>query len=390
MNSKFNQCQILNEILDSQDGIMLKLYISSKYKHVFTSEFINLSSKSDSSNTSTISNDWFDFLDIVKVDHEISYDRMLCAFKLFSDKLLTQSWHLPLLYSLSNDLTGKALDERFDNSAVDKAADILMHAFRCCIRHRQWSAPIPIANCLFKLYNRMGRLILCKPLLRAFSQKSSMYENSSEDFLTTGDKLSFLYYAGICNCLVFQDCKQALFDLEYVFRMSSTKSKYLKQSQNLLKWLLPLKLSVKGEFPKNSLLTKYKIDSVYSELLLSVRSGQPFIFDKLIYSHVRLFLKWRTLMIWQSCRIIAVRNMFRRIILAIQSHFQYDNKINITDICKFVLACCTEATHFNTDECILLMCQLINDGFLKAYISEKHMKVVLSKEQPFPKISEIL
>ncbi|CAF4265346.1 unnamed protein product, partial [Adineta steineri] len=41
-------------------------------------------------------------------------------------------------------------------------------------------------------------------------------------------------------------------------------------------------------------------------------------------------------------------------------------------------------------QCVTLLATLISQNRIKAYISYKHMTVVLSKEDPFPKVQQVI
>lgn len=66
------------------------------------------------------------------------------------------------------------------------------------------------------------------------------------------------------------------------------------------------------------------------------------------------------------------------------------NKNSVVELQQFLQALhYVEGKHIDLEDTHCLLCNLIHDGQLKGYISLAHQKVVLSKTDPFPKLSAI-
>ena len=83
----------------------------------------------------------------------------------------------------------------------------------------------------------------------------------------------------------------------------------------------------------------------------------------------------------ETLYLLVVRNLFRQVWLALNK----ENKISIEMFTRAI----EWSNHGETCDplqCATLLATLISQSRVKAYISYKHMTVVLSKEDPFPKL----
>lgn len=87
----------------------------------------------------------------------------------------------------------------------------------------------------------------------------------------------------------------------------------------------------------------------------------------------------------ETLYLLAVRNLFRQVWLL----FDRENKISVDTLTR-ALEWSNNGEPCDQLQCVTLLATLISQNRLKAYISYKHMTVVLSKEDPFPKLQQTI
>ncbi|GFG29797.1 hypothetical protein Cfor_00230 [Coptotermes formosanus] len=126
-----------------------------------------------------------------------------------------ENWSLPIMYTICLDLRLMAM--RADRTltakgigrpkeTLEKAAECLMGCFRVCAADnrsledytKRWGM-LSLVNQLFKVYFRINKLHLCKPLIRAID--SSPFK----DHFALGQRVTYRYYVG----------RKAMFDSDY-------------------------------------------------------------------------------------------------------------------------------------------------------------------------------
>ena len=140
-----------------------------------------------------------------------------------------------------------------------------------------------------------------------------------------------------------------------------------------------------GYTPCLKIITKYKL-TAFHDLLVAIKQGQLYKFDQLTKTiHHKYFLSKGLLLHIETLYLLTVRNLFRQVWLLMNR----ENKISVN-----VFAHAFQWSNNNEPcdqmQCITLLATLIGQNRMKAYISYKHMIIVLSKEDPFPKIQQII
>ena len=139
-----------------------------------------------------------------------------------------------------------------------------------------------------------------------------------------------------------------------------------------------------GYTPSLSIITKYKLNA-FHDLLLTIKHGQLFDFDQCVkITHHKYFLSKGLLFHVETLYLLAVRNLFRQVWLLMNK----ENKISV-DIFAQAFQWSHRAETIDQFQCLTLIATLISQNRIKAYISYKHMIVVLSKEDPFPKYQQM-
>ena len=136
-----------------------------------------------------------------------------------------------------------------------------------------------------------------------------------------------------------------------------------------------------GYTPSLPIIVKYKL-SAFHDLLLAIKQGQLHAFDQYVKSiHHKYFLARGLLLHIETLYLLAVRNLFRQVWLLLNR----ENKIPVDTFAR-AFEWSNNGEPCNQLQCLTLLATLISQNRIKAYISYKHMTVVLSKEDPFPKL----
>lgn len=140
-----------------------------------------------------------------------------------------------------------------------------------------------------------------------------------------------------------------------------------------------------GYTPSLDIILKYKLNEFY-DVLISIKQGQLYKFDQYIKKiHYKYFLSKGLLLHIETLYLLVIRNLFRQVWLLMNK----ENKISV-EIFTRALEWSNNGELCDQLQCITLLATLISQNRIKAYISYKHMTVVLSKEDPFPKIQQTI
>uniref|UniRef100_S4R5C9 PCI domain containing 2 n=1 Tax=Petromyzon marinus TaxID=7757 RepID=S4R5C9_PETMA len=178
-----------------------------------------------------------------------------------------ENWALPIMNSVTLDLrifansvslTFHPLLESIhkQGDTLEKAADTLMSCFRVCASDnragiddsKKWGM-LFLVNQLFKIYFKINKLHLCKPLIRAIDS------SPLKDEYTKAQRVTFKYYVGR-KAMFDSDFKQAEEYLSFAFSHCHRSSQ--KNKRMILIYLLPVKMLL-GHMPTLRLLKKYDL-----------------------------------------------------------------------------------------------------------------------------------
>eukprot|EP00794_Sanderia_malayensis_P011060 gene11060-12228_t len=196
---------------------------------------------------------------------------------------------LPVLYAVAMDLRQFALnaDRQLSKShqgkfgeRLEKAAEALMILFRVCVsdtrvaleKSKKWGM-LAIVNQLFKIYFKINKLQLCKPLIRAI------------DSLPIKDQ----------------------------FKMS-----HLVTYRLILVYLLPVKMQL-GRMPSIKLLRKYDLPQ-FIDIAKAVCVGNLLLLNQALEQHQDFFIRSGIYLILEKLKIITYRNLFKKTCLLMNTH----------------------------------------------------------------------
>merc|ERR1719474_1171636 len=296
-----------------------------------------------------------------------------------------ENWLLPVMYVVCLDLRLFALQaDKQKRSAgrgkpgetLEKASEGIMACFRVCAADaraaedvtKRWGM-LNLVNQLFKIYFKVNKLHLCKPLIRAV-ESSALKDRFSKSQLVT-----YRYYVGR-KYMFDNNLKEAEEYLRYSFEHCYRESQSNKRL--ILIYLIPVKMLL-GQMPKISLLKKYDL-SEFTGVMEAVKEGNVFNLNKALEEHERTFINWGIFLILEKLKIITYRNLFKKVTLLMPSH-----QISVeayTTALKMM-----KVEDIDNDETACILANLIYQGRIKGYISHQHNKLVVSKQNAFPPLS---
>ena len=263
--------------------------------------------------------------------------------------------------------------------SLEKCAECLLSCFRICAADnrsseddtKRWGM-LSIVNQLLKVYFKINKLHLCKPLIRAID--SSVYK----EHFSLAQQITYKFFVGR-KAMFDSDYKSADEYLTFAFTHCHKKSK--KNKRLILTYLLPVKMLL-GFMPKYTLLRKYNLME-FKDLIEAVKKGDVRSLE-IVMSRLETFLiNAGIYLIVEKLKLITYRNLFKKVHLALNTH-----QIEIQS-----LLCALQiygSNDIDMDETECLVANLINDGKIKGYISHQHKKLVISKQNPFPSLSSLV
>lgn len=322
-------------------------------------------------------------------DYLEAYQHQSCLVQSFTKIMQGQkeeNWSLPIMYTVCSDLrliAQQAEKQRVGVSEkpgeiLEKAAECLMGCFRVCAADNRSSdddtkriGMLALVNQLFKVYFRINKLHLCKPLIRAI--ESSKFKDS----FSLSQQITYRYFVGR-KAMFDSDYKLADEYLTYAFENCHKSS--IKNKRLILIYLVPVKLLL-GYIPSKRVLEKYDVMQFW-ELVQAVCQGNLKLFDELMDRHEAFFIKCGIYLIVDKLKIIAYRNLFRKVYLILNTHL-----IPVEALQTALVYLGQHDVDLDETQCIVA--NLIYEGKMKGYISQQHRKVVVSKQNPFPPLTSL-
>lgn len=159
-----------------------------------------------------------------------------------------------------------------------------------------------LVNQLFKVYFRINKLHLCKPLIRAI--ESSAYKDS----FPLAQQITYKYFVGR-KAMFDSDYKSADEYLSYAF--NHCHKRFPKNKRLILIYLIPVKMLL-GYMPKREVLQRYDVLQ-FHELACALKEGNVLKFDEVIQRHESFFIQYGIYLIVEKLKTIGYRNLFKRV-----------------------------------------------------------------------------
>lgn len=299
-----------------------------------------------------------------------------------------ENWALPLMNVVTLDLRLFALQadkqqtkngQGKPGEMLEKAAEVIMGCFRVCASDSRSSLDVSkkwgmlaLVNHLFKIYFKINKLHLCKPLIRAIDSATI------KDQFKLAHLVTYRYFVGrkaMFDC----DFKAADEYLSFAFQhchLSSSKNK-----RAILVYLIPVKMLL-GYMPKEEILYKYNLTQ-FVDIVRSVRMGNLALLNETLEGLQGFFIQCGVYLILEKLKIITYRNLFKKVALLLKTH-----QLPLDAFVVALKAMQVEDIDVIEVECIVA--NLIYMGYIKGYISHQHQKLVVSKQNPFPALTSFL
>ncbi|XP_033223134.1 PCI domain-containing protein 2 [Belonocnema kinseyi] len=297
-----------------------------------------------------------------------------------------ENWMLPVMNVMCLEL--RLLAVRAENAksnkslkpgeVLEKCAECLMGCFRVCAADnrsseddtKRWGM-LALVNQLLKVYFRINKLHLCRPLIRAI--ESSAYK----DHFALAQQVTYKFFIGR-TAMFDSDYKTADEHLTFAFEHCHKQS--IKNKRLILTYLVPVKMLL-GHMPKKYALEKYNLMQFW-ELMEAVKKGDLRSLEDVMNKHETFFIGAGIYLIVEKLKTIAYRNLFKKVYLVLKTH-----QIPIASLLTALEMHGVEDIDMDETEC--LVANLINEKKIKGYISHQHKKLVISKQLPFPQLSSI-
>lgn len=321
-------------------------------------------------------------------------------------KVATQSkeenWMLPVIYVTSVELRKLAIcaDEHARNTTatnksskpdanIEEAASQLMNFFRVCANDSRTSIEISkrkgmmnIINQLFKIYFRINKLNLYKPLVRALENSNIM------DQFTLAERVTYSYFTGM-KSLYDSDYRKA--DTLLSFAFENCHPDYSKNRRIILIFLIPVKMLFSGCMPTEKLLQETDLEQ-FSPLCKAIKEGNLYEFDEAIEQKSDFFYYYGIYFTLEKLKSLVYWNIFKKVAKILNTHqislSHFVDAINYYQSNRGQVKL-KEDEMITCEEVHCLLANLIAENKLKGYISFQHQKLVISKQNPFPKLSTI-
>ncbi|ESO10814.1 hypothetical protein HELRODRAFT_185280 [Helobdella robusta] len=313
--------------------------------------------------------------------YNCQYIVMQAFSKLFQSQK-EENWALPILYTLSLDLRVFAANADVQlmkknkgkpGETLEKAAEVLMGCFRICASDnraqledsKKWGM-MSLINQLFKIYFKINKLHLCKPLVRAIDS------SPLKDRFSVAQMVAYRYHVGR-KAIFDSDYKTAEDYLTYAFQKCHKRSK--KNKKLILIYLLPVKMLL-GHMPKMSLLQKYNLMQ-FAVLSKAVIQGNLKLLTESLKSNEGYFIRSGIYLILEKLKIITYRNLIKKVALLM--------KVHQLPISAFTAAFkWMGEDEMDDEEMQCIIANLIYEDRIKGYLSYQHKKLVVSKQNAFP------
>ncbi|KAL2457332.1 proteasome family protein [Abeliophyllum distichum] len=229
---------------------------------------------------------------------------------------------------------------------------------------------------LFKIYFKLGTVHLCRSVIRSI-ETARIFE--FEEF-PVRDKVTYMYYTGRLE-VYNENFPAADHKLSYALTYCSP----LKEAniRMILKYLIPVKLSI-GILPRNLLLDKYNLTE-YNNVVLALKRGDLRLLRHALEEHEDRFLRSGVYLVLEKLELQVYQRLIKKIYI-IQKQ-KDPNKAHQIKLEVIVKALKWFEMDMDVDEVECIVSILIYKNLMKGYFAHKSKVVVLSKQDPFPKLN---
>ncbi|XP_042056913.1 enhanced ethylene response protein 5-like isoform X2 [Salvia splendens] len=294
------------------------------------------------------------------------------------------AWALEALYVIAYEI--RILAERADMELASKgktpeklkgAGSFLMKVFGVLAGKGPKRVGALYVTCqLFKIYFKLGTVHLCRSVIRSI-ETARIFD--FEEF-PVRDKVTYMYYTGRLE-VYNENFLAADHKLSYALTHCCTKKE--ANIRMILKYLVPVKLSI-GILPKASLLEKFNLNE-YKDVVLALKRGDLRLLRHALEEHEDRFLRSGVYLVLEKLELQVYQRLVKKIyIIQKERDLNRAHQIKLDVIVKALRWLDID---MDVDEVECIMAILIYKNLMKGYFAHKSKVVVVSKQDPFPKLN---
>ncbi|KAL4194642.1 hypothetical protein AMTRI_Chr05g69540 [Amborella trichopoda] len=222
----------------------------------------------------------------------------------------------------------------------------------------------------------LGTVHLCRSVIRSI-ETARIFD--FEEF-PTRDKVTYMYYTGRLE--VFNENFLAA-EQKLMYALGHCNPHHEANIRMILKYLVPVKLSL-GILPKNQLLERYNLLE-YANVVEALRRGDLRLLRHALQEHEDRFLRSGVYLVLEKLELQVYQRLVKKIYI-IQKQ-KDPNKAHQVKLEVIVKAFRWLEIDMDVDEVECIMAILIHKNLMKGYFAHKSKVVVLSKQDPFPRLN---
>ncbi|CAH2080227.1 unnamed protein product [Thlaspi arvense] len=312
------------------------------------------------------------------VEAYIAFEKFASAF-VQEFRNWESAWALEALYVVCYEvrvLAEMADKELTSNGKLKAAGSLLMKVFGvlACKGPKRLGA-LYVTCQLFKTYFKLGTVNLCRSVIRSI-ETARIFD--FEEF-PTRDKVAYMYYTGRLE--VFNENFSAA-DTKLSYALQYCDPKKERNIRMILKYLIPVKLSI-GIIPTYELLRNHKLHE-YINIVQALRKGDLRLLRHALDEHEDRFLRSGVYLVLEKLEL----QVYQRLMKKIYINQKLSDPARAHQLKLEVIAKALRWLGMDMDlvevKCIMMM--LIHKNLVKGYLANKSKVVVLSKQDPFPKL----
>ncbi|XP_026399358.1 enhanced ethylene response protein 5-like [Papaver somniferum] len=294
------------------------------------------------------------------------------------------AWAMEALYAVAYEI--RVLAERADKELASlrknpeklkAAGSFLMKVFGALAGKGPKRIGALYVTCqLFKVYFKLGTVHLCRSVIRSIETGRNF---DFEEF-PVRDKVTYMYYTGRLE--VYNENFLAA-DQKLTYALSRCNPRSQTNIRMILKYLIPVKFSI-GILPKRSLLEKYNLVE-YFNVVQALKKGDLRLLRRALEDHEDRFLRSGVYLVLEKLELQVYQRLMKKIyIIQKQRDPSRAHQVKLDVVVK-ALKCLEIEMDVDEVECIMAI--LIYKNLMKGYFAHKSKVVVLSKQDPFPRLN---
>ncbi|KAK4396928.1 Enhanced ethylene response protein 5 [Sesamum angolense] len=330
------------------------------------------------------------------------------------------AWALEALYMIAYEIRILAEKADIELASIGKtpeklkgAGSFLMKVFGVLAGKGPKRVGALYVTCqLFKVYFKLGTVHLCRSIIRSI-ETARIFD--FEEF-PVRDKVTYMYYTGRLE--VYNENFPAA-DHKLSYALTHCNAQKEANIRMILKYLIPVKLSI-GILPRQLLLDKFNLmrtttislsnildgdmdttqymhydskmiksiyrgTTKYSDVVLALKRGDLRLLRHALQEHEDRFLRSGVYLVLEKLELQVYQRLVKKIY--IMQKQKDPNKAHQIKLDVIVKALKWLEIDMDLDEVECIMSILIYRNLMKGYFAHKSKVVVLSKQDPFPKLN---